>query len=114
VVEAARAACVAFVPGVATPSEIEHARALGYRILKIFPASLVGGPAFVKAVAPVYPDVRFAPRGGVNPENLASYLTLPSVLACGGTWTCERTLLEGRRSAEVERVVRGGAARVAR
>jgi 2-dehydro-3-deoxyphosphogluconate aldolase / (4S)-4-hydroxy-2-oxoglutarate aldolase len=106
VVEAARAAGVPFVPGVATPSEIEQARALGCRIVKVFPASLVGGPAFVKAVAPVYPDVRFVPTGGVNPENLASYLTLPAVLACGGTWICERTLLDEQRFDEVERRAR--------
>ena len=59
----------------------------------MFPASVVGGPAFLKAVAPVYPDVRFLPTGGINPENLASYLEVPSVLACAGTWICERKLL---------------------
>jgi 2-dehydro-3-deoxyphosphogluconate aldolase / (4S)-4-hydroxy-2-oxoglutarate aldolase len=103
VIDAARSADVTFVPGVATPSEIEHARSLGSRVLKLFPAAVVGGPAFLKAVAPVYPDVRFVPTGGVNPENLASYLELPSVLACGGTWICERKLLEEHRFDEIER-----------
>ncbi len=102
VVEAALSAGVPFLPGVATPSEIEHARALGCRELKVFPASVVGGPAYLKAVAPVYPDVRFVPTGGVNPENLASYLELPSVLACGGTWICERKLLDEQRFDEIE------------
>ena len=95
-----------FVPGVATPSEIERARALGCRVLKVFPASLVGGPSFVKAVAAVYPDVRFVPTGGVHLENLTSYLELPSVLACGGTWMCEPALLRERRFDEVERRAR--------
>jgi 2-dehydro-3-deoxyphosphogluconate aldolase / (4S)-4-hydroxy-2-oxoglutarate aldolase len=102
VIAAAQGVGVHFVPGVATPSEIEHARSLGCRVLKVFPASVVGGPAFIKAVGPVYPDVRFVPTGGVNPENLASYLELPAVLACGGTWICERKLLEERRFGEVE------------
>jgi 2-dehydro-3-deoxyphosphogluconate aldolase / (4S)-4-hydroxy-2-oxoglutarate aldolase len=106
VVEAAGRAGVPFVPGAATPTEIEHARALGCRIVKVFPASLVGGPAFVKAVAAVYPDVRFVPTGGVNAENLASYLELPAVLACGGTWICEPTLLRNDRFDEVERRAR--------
>jgi 2-dehydro-3-deoxyphosphogluconate aldolase / (4S)-4-hydroxy-2-oxoglutarate aldolase len=106
VVGAARSAGVPFVPGIATPSEIEHARALECRVLKVFPAAVVGGPAFLKAVAPVYPDVRFVPTGGINPENLASYLELPSVLACGGTWICERKLLEDQRFDEVERRAR--------
>ena len=53
-----------------------------------------------------YPDVRFVPTGGVNPENLASYLALPAVLACGGTWICERKLLDERRFDEIERRAR--------
>jgi 2-dehydro-3-deoxyphosphogluconate aldolase/(4S)-4-hydroxy-2-oxoglutarate aldolase len=106
VVDAAREAGVPFVPGVATPSEIEHARSLGCHALKVFPASIVGGPAFIQAVAPVYPDVRFVPTGGVNSENLASYLALPSVLACGGTWICEQSLLRDGRFDEVERRAR--------
>lgn len=103
VIAVAKQAGVPFVPGVATPSEIEHARALGCLVLKLFPASIVGGPAFVTAVGPVYPDVRFVPTGGVNPDNLASYLELPAVLACGGTWICERKLLDERRFDEIER-----------
>ena len=106
VIAAAQAASVPFFPGVATPSEIEHARELGCQVLKLFPASVVGGPAFVKAVAPVYPGIRFLPTGGVNPENLASYLAHPSVLACGGTWICERALLDEQRFDEVERRAR--------
>jgi len=106
VVEAAQRSDVPFIPGVATPSEIEHARALGCTVLKVFPASVVGGPAFLKAVAPVYPDVRFVPTGGVNPDNLVSYLEVPAVLACGGTWICERKLLEDRRFDEIERRAR--------
>lgn len=118
VAEAARERDVLFVPGIATPSEIERARTLGCRVLKVFPASLLGGPAFMKAVAPVYPDVRFLPTGGINPDNLASYLELPSVLACAGTWICERALLHERRFNEVERRAReavelAGAAAVA-
>jgi len=106
VVEAARASGLPFVPGVATPSEIEEARTLGCHVLKLFPASLLGGPAFVKAVAPVYRDVRFVPTGGVNPENLGAYLQLDAVLACGGTWICDRSLLRDGHFDEVERRAR--------
>jgi 2-dehydro-3-deoxyphosphogluconate aldolase / (4S)-4-hydroxy-2-oxoglutarate aldolase len=106
VIAAAAAAGLPFVPGVATPSEIEHARALGCHVLKVFPASVVGGPAFVKAIAPVYPDVRFLPTGGVNTENLAAYVELPAVLAVGGTWICERSLLEEGRFDEIQRRAR--------
>lgn len=106
VVAVAQRAGVPFLPGVATPSEIEHARSLGCHVLKVFPASVVGGPAFIKAVGPVYPDVRFVPTGGVNLENLAAYLELRAVLACGGTWISERKLLDDQRFDEIERRTR--------
>ena len=111
VIRAARDAGIPFAPGVATPSEIERARALGCDVLKVFPASIVGGPAFLRAVSVVYPDVRFMPTGGVSAENLDAYLELPSVLACGGTWICEPALLREGRYDEVERRAREAAER---
>ena len=113
VVDAARETGVSFFPGVATPSEIESARSRGCHVLKVFPASLVGGPAFLQAVAPLYPDVRFVPTGGIAAENLSSYLELPSVLACAGTWISERTLLRERRFDEIERRAREAVRRAA-
>ncbi|HEY5100100.1 MAG TPA: bifunctional 4-hydroxy-2-oxoglutarate aldolase/2-dehydro-3-deoxy-phosphogluconate aldolase [Gaiellaceae bacterium] len=106
VVRAAHQFGIEVVPGAATPTEIDRARALGCHVVKIFPASTLGGPAFIKAVAAVFPDVEFVPTGGVNPENLGDYLALPSVLACGGTWICEPALLRDGRFDEVERRAR--------
>lgn len=105
-VRAAQSAGVEFIPGAATPTEIDHARALGCRVVKLFPAALIGGPAFVKAVAAVFPDVGFVPTGGVNLDNLADYLRLPSVVACGGTWICEPALIRDGRFDEIERRAR--------
>jgi 2-dehydro-3-deoxyphosphogluconate aldolase/(4S)-4-hydroxy-2-oxoglutarate aldolase len=86
VIEAAQRAGVPFIPGAATPTEIDRARSLGSGVIKIFPAAIVGGPAFLRAVSAVFPDVKFIPTGGVTAENLGDYLSVPSVLACGGTW----------------------------
>jgi 2-dehydro-3-deoxyphosphogluconate aldolase / (4S)-4-hydroxy-2-oxoglutarate aldolase len=105
-VRAAQRARVTFIPGAATPTEVEHARGLGCEVVKIFPASLVGGPSFIKAVSAVFPDVRFVPTGGVNIDNLDDYLVLPSVLACGGTWICEPGLMRDGRFDEIERRAR--------
>jgi 2-dehydro-3-deoxyphosphogluconate aldolase / (4S)-4-hydroxy-2-oxoglutarate aldolase len=110
VVRAAQRAEVTFIPGAATPTEVEHARALGCEVVKIFPASLVGGPAFIKALSAVFPDVRFVPTGGVNIDNLDDYLALPSVLACGGTWICEPSLMREGRFDEIERRAREASA----
>jgi len=86
VIAAARRAGVRLIPGAATPTEIGRARSLGCDVVKLFPASLIGGPAFIKAVGPIFPDVKFVPTGGITVDNLGEYLALPSVLACGGTW----------------------------
>lgn len=73
-------------PGVATASEAMAAWNLGLRTLKFFPASQAGGVPMLKALGSVYRDVRFMPTGGVSTANLADYLALPSVIACGGSW----------------------------
>ena len=95
-----------FFPGVATPTEIEQARALGLRTLKVFPAAQVGGPGFLRAVSATYPDVRFLPTGGIGPENVREYLAVESVLAVGGSWPVKPELLRGGRFDEVERLAR--------
>jgi 2-dehydro-3-deoxyphosphogluconate aldolase/(4S)-4-hydroxy-2-oxoglutarate aldolase len=86
VIAAARDSGFTFVPGAATPTEIDRARSLGCDVIKIFPASALGGPSFIRSMSAVFPDVRFIPTGGVTAENVDDYLAVPSVLACGGTW----------------------------
>ena len=86
VVEHVTARGILMLPGVATPTEIQANLARGLDTLKLFPAEVVGGIAFLKAVHGPYPGVRFVPTGGVSSANLAAYLALPNVLACGGTW----------------------------
>jgi 2-dehydro-3-deoxyphosphogluconate aldolase / (4S)-4-hydroxy-2-oxoglutarate aldolase len=106
VVGACRELSLPFFPGVATPSEIERARALGCRTLKVFPAATVGGVAFLRAVSAPYQDVRFIPTGGIDATNLAAYLAVPSVLACGGSWLCDQALIREGRFDEIERLAR--------
>ncbi len=80
-------------PGVATASEAQNAWNMGLRSLKFFPASLAGGPAMLKAIGSVFKDVKFMPTGGVSAGNLADYLALPNVLACGGSWLTPKTAI---------------------
>jgi 2-dehydro-3-deoxyphosphogluconate aldolase/(4S)-4-hydroxy-2-oxoglutarate aldolase len=40
----------------------------------------------LKALSSVFRHMRFMPTGGVSPGNLAEYLAVPAVLACGGSW----------------------------
>lgn len=96
VVEYAESARLPVFPGVATASEAQSAWNMGLRSLKFFPASLSGGPAMIKALCSVFKDVKFMPTGGVSAANLAEYLALPQVLACGGSWlTPKSAIVEG-------------------
>lgn len=66
---------VAWSPGCATISEISKAQELGAEIVKLFPASEIGGPSFVKAVKAPMPWTNIMPTGGVNTseENLKGW-----------------------------------------
>jgi 2-dehydro-3-deoxyphosphogluconate aldolase/(4S)-4-hydroxy-2-oxoglutarate aldolase len=94
VVDHVVAAGAPMLPGIATPSEIEANLGRGLSTLKLFPAEVLGGPAFLRAVHGPYPSVRFIPTGGVSPANLAAYLALPNVAAVGGTWIAPSDRLE--------------------
>ena len=54
--------------------------------MKFFPAEANGGCAGLKAVAAPYPHLHFYPTGGVTEKNLQDYLSVPQVLAVGGSW----------------------------
>ena len=86
VVKASREHGVPLLPGVATASEIMHGLALGLSIFKFFPAETSGGAPAIKALGGPFPQVRFCPTGGIGAKNLSSYLSLPNVVAAGGSW----------------------------
>lgn len=88
VVQAAIDAGCAFSPGVATPSEIEQAYAMGVRFVKFFPAEAMGGVGMLKSLIGPYRHlgISFLPTGGVTPANAPAYLTVPEIAAVGGTW----------------------------
>ncbi|EKO3374031.1 bifunctional 4-hydroxy-2-oxoglutarate aldolase/2-dehydro-3-deoxy-phosphogluconate aldolase [Vibrio fluvialis] len=96
---------IAIVPGVNNPSLVEQAMELGLKTLKFFPAEPSGGVAMLKALSAVY-RVQFMPTGGVNPRNVADYLAIPSVVACGGTWMVPSDLMDSGNWDEIARLVR--------
>ena len=74
VVRAAKAAGLACIPGVSTPTEGFAALANGADALKLFPAELLT-PMVLKAMRTVFPTAtRFFPVGGITPDSMASYV----------------------------------------
>ena len=86
-----------FIPGAMTPSEVMHARGIGFGLVKLFPAAQAGGVAMLKALSGPLPDMKFCPTGGVSLANLPEYLQQPNVAMVGGSWlTPLDALTQGR------------------
>jgi 2-dehydro-3-deoxyphosphogluconate aldolase/(4S)-4-hydroxy-2-oxoglutarate aldolase len=86
IVNKAKAFRFPFIPGIATASEVEQAMSLGVTLVKVFPAKVIGGVEFLKALSGPYYTMKFMPTGGVTKEDYKDYLSLPNVLCVGGTW----------------------------
>lgn len=108
--EAVRSAGLPFLPGVQTASEVMQARDWGFRELKLFPANLAGGVAWLEAMAPVFPDVLFCPTGSIRPPDIARYLAQPNCLAVGGSWVAPKALVEARDWAAISALARQASA----
>lgn len=76
----------AYLPGVATASDIMHGRDLGLGHFKFFPAEANGGVKALTALCGPFGQVCFCPTGGITPTNAGEYLALKQVLCVGGTW----------------------------
>lgn len=85
------------LPGCVSASDLTAAYNAGLQYVKFFPAEPSGGAAFLRALAPVFPTLKFMPTGGVNTGNMLDYLNYDRVLACGGTWMVKKDLIEGEQ-----------------
>jgi len=89
-------------PGVMTPTDINQALAKGLRLLKFFPTEAAGGIKTLKAVGAPYVGVKFIPTGGINENNLADYLNLPMVHACGGSFMVKKKWITEGQFEQIE------------
>jgi 2-dehydro-3-deoxyphosphogluconate aldolase / (4S)-4-hydroxy-2-oxoglutarate aldolase len=98
--EPCRRAGAALMLGALTPTEVRAALAAGADVVKVFPASSAGGPGHIKALASVFPDVAFCPTGGVEPGNVAAYLSAGAAfVGMGGALVDEKRIAAGDRAA---------------
>jgi 2-dehydro-3-deoxyphosphogluconate aldolase/(4S)-4-hydroxy-2-oxoglutarate aldolase len=101
-----RAADATLMLGALTPTEVRAALQAGADVVKVFPASSTGGPAHIKALASVFPGVAFCPTGGVEPGNVAAYLSAGAAfVGMGGALVDEKRIAAGDRAA-IEAVAR--------
>ena len=97
---------VPFVPGVANGSQIEQAMELGLDFVKFFPAEQAGGLAYIKAIAAPYSQIKFMPTGGINENNLNTYLAFQKIVCCGGSWIVPDHLVKAGKWEEITALCR--------
>lgn len=74
IVQTAREANVAAIPGALTPTEVMAALRAGADMLKIYPCSQVGGPSYIKALHAPFPHVPFIASGGVTQQTAMQFI----------------------------------------
>jgi 2-dehydro-3-deoxyphosphogluconate aldolase/(4S)-4-hydroxy-2-oxoglutarate aldolase len=70
VIDAARRADIAVLPGALTPTEVFQAFRNGGDMVKVFPAQNVGGATYLRALRAPFPDIPLVPTGGVTLDNI--------------------------------------------
>ena len=93
-------------PGTSNPSDVEQAIELGLEVVKFFPAEQAGGLAMIKAMSAPYVNMKFMPTGGINADNLTSYLDFKKIIACGGSWMVKKDLVAAGKFDEITRLTR--------
>lgn len=99
-----------FLPGVQSASEVMRAAELGFATQKLFPANVVGGLAWLRAMAPVFPEVAFCPTGSIRPPDIPAYLAERNCHAVGGSWMVPPDRIRERDWAAIEALARNAAA----
>lgn len=84
-----------YIPGVATPSELYRAMKFS-NLIKIFPASALGGVDYINAIAAPFRmfDFGLIPTGGIDNKNFTDYLKADRVIACGLTYPVNEKLIK--------------------
>ncbi len=93
-------------PGVNNPTQVEMALEKGLEVVKFFPAEASGGMNLLKALSGPFTEIKFIPTGGIDQNNLLSYLSHPQVLACGGSWMVKSDLISSGNFGRITELTR--------
>jgi len=93
-------------PGINNPTQIEMALERGIEVVKFFPAEASGGLPLLKSMSAPYTGIKFIPTGGINQNNLCSYLSDNKVHACGGSWMVKPELISSGNFDDITRLTK--------
>jgi 2-dehydro-3-deoxyphosphogluconate aldolase/(4S)-4-hydroxy-2-oxoglutarate aldolase len=103
------AAPMPFIPAGATPAEMMRAMEAGFPVVKFFPAESSGGVNALSAILAPLHDLAVMPTGGITPANVASYLAIPNIVACGGSWMVKPDDIDAGRFDQIAALAREAA-----
>jgi 2-dehydro-3-deoxyphosphogluconate aldolase/(4S)-4-hydroxy-2-oxoglutarate aldolase len=90
---------VAMLAGALTPGEVLHAWEAGSDLVKVFPASAMGGAKYLKSLKAPLPQVELIPTGGVSVGTAMEFLEAGAfALGVGADLVDEKAVVEGRTS----------------
>lgn len=91
-------------PGICTPTELMMIAEYGLPVAKFFPAEQFGGLNTIHALSAPFPNIRFMPTGGINPQNIMNYLSSKKIIACGGSWMVKDSLISNGDFAKIKQL----------
>ncbi|MGP8260888.1 MAG: bifunctional 4-hydroxy-2-oxoglutarate aldolase/2-dehydro-3-deoxy-phosphogluconate aldolase [Acidobacteriaceae bacterium] len=87
---------VPVIPGALTPTEILTAWEAGADVVKVFPASSLGGAKYLKSIKAPLPQVELIPTGGVSLATAAEFLEAGAfALGVGADLVNPKAIAEG-------------------
>ena len=117
-VELCRRYSIAVLPGALTPTEVVTAWQAGADVIKIFPASAMGGAKYLKSLKAPLPQVDMIPTGGVSLATAHEFLEAEAfALGVGADLVDTKAMAEGKpekitesakKYLEIVREFRGG------
>jgi 2-dehydro-3-deoxyphosphogluconate aldolase/(4S)-4-hydroxy-2-oxoglutarate aldolase len=88
---------VPVLPGALTPTEIVTAWQAGADVVKVFPASAMGGASYLKSIKAPLPQVELIPTGGVSLSTAEDFLKAGAfALGVGADLVDHKAMSEGR------------------
>ena len=94
---------ILWIPGCGSVTEVNNARSMGARLIKIFPGNVLG-PSFVKAVKSVLPEVILMPTGGVKPtaSNLSEWFAAGVLCVGMGSQLFSQNLIRDEQYSQLQ------------
>ncbi|RBL92531.1 beta/alpha barrel domain-containing protein [Chitinophaga flava] len=74
---------ILWIPGCMTPTEVSVAEKQQAKLVKLFPGNVLG-PGYVKAIKPLFPQMKFMPTGGVEPTHISMNAWFDAGVVCVG------------------------------